>query len=122
METNLNKVKLAIFSSRKLNEQSTLNKHKSTIENIIQNFKPNEVEITIGNIKNKLIINLLQSLEFDVLVIQQNNNSLYNSNLRIIEENEIIIFLRYEESPTIDEFLDYAAKLGSKVTIPVNLN
>lgn len=115
------KIKIALLSSRKLNEQEIFNEHKNTIENFIKNFTIDEVKITIGNIKNKLIINCIQDLGFDVSIVQQQTASLENSNKKIIRENEIIVFLRYDNSPTMGYLLDYAIGID-KNTVPINLN
>jgi len=117
-----NPIKLAILSSRKLNEKEIFDKHRDTLENVIKGFDPKEVEITIGNIKNKLVINFLRDLGYKVIVVSQRSGSLYNSNKKIIRENEMIVFLRYDESPRIGEFLEYAIAIGGKSTVPININ
>lgn len=115
------KIKLALFSSGALNEQEIFDQQKDTIENFLKGFKTDEVEITIGNIKNKLIINCIQEIGFNVSIVQQQTASLENSNKKIIRENEMIVFLRYDDSPTMGYLLDYAIEIG-RTTIPVNLN
>lgn len=115
-----NRIKIAILSSRKLNESNIFDKHKDSIESFIKEFNKDEVVITIGNIKNKLLINFIQGLGFEVTVVTQRSGSLENSNKKIIRENEMIVFLRYDESPTIGYFLDYAIEIGGKNTIPIN--
>jgi len=117
-------IKLAILSSRKLNEKEIFDKHKNTLENAITSFDPKEVEITIGNIKNKLVIDLVKDLGYKVIVVSQSKGGmgLYNSNKKIIRENEMIVFFRYDESPTISEFMDYAIEIGGRSTLPININ
>jgi len=117
-------IKLAILSSRKLNEKEIFDKHKNTLENAITSFDPKEVEITIGNIKNKLVIDLVKDLGYKVVVVSQSRGGmgLYNSNKKIIRENEMIVFFRYDESPTIGDFMDYTIEIGGRSTLPININ
>lgn len=117
-----NKIKVAILSSRKLNENDIFNKHKETIKSVMSSYSINEVDITIGNIKNKLLIDFIQELGFNVIVKRQSVPSLENSNKKIIREHEMVIFFNYEESPHISNFIDYAIEVSIPTILPINLS
>jgi len=120
MNFSKDKIDIAVFSSKKLNESDLFEISKNKIENAIKGFGKDEVVITIGNIKNKLLINFIKELGYVVNVVSQRNGSIDNSNKKIIRENEIAVFMIVDDSSNMLKLLDYAIE-HNVITIPINI-
>jgi len=115
---------VAILASSALNDKVTLQKYKDVIQKKLAQFEVDEIVITIGDIKNGLIIEYIKNLGYEVKVEAQYKifigKAIGKSNKNIIDKNNIIIFLR--ENKGIDEFIEYALEYkGVSNVIVINV-
>jgi len=92
------KTNFALFASAKLNDKKIFEQYKDSIDNIIKNFDKEKYKFTIGQIKNKLLIEYIQTLGYEVIVKSQHINSLKSSNKKIIRESHGAIFFIFNKS------------------------
>ncbi len=116
------KIPVAVFSSAILNEKNIFTQYKDQIRYYFQNFHPDEYKISIGKLKNKLFIDIIEELGYEVEVISQHPKSLMNSNKKIIKENALILFFIHHGSSVMTELLSFAQTLEGKTVIPVHFS
>ncbi len=115
MQEQTTKTKIAIFASRKFFDSEIFEPQKEKIKNALNNFSVDKVVITIGNIKNRLLIDFVKELGYTVNVIAQRNGSIENSNKKIIRENEYIIFNIYQNSSNMLSLYEYATEYNKNI-------
>jgi len=120
------KIPVAVFASAKLNEIELFTEYKEDIKedikDILKSFDPAEYEISIGKLKNKLLIALLEELGYSINVVSQHPKSLSNSNRKIIKDNALNIFFIYNNSSTMIELLLFSQSLAGKTSLPIHLS
>ncbi len=116
------KIPAAILSSAKLNEKSIFLQYKEQIRNTLLTLEPNKYIISIGKLKNKLMIDFVHELGYEVQVIAQHPKSLKNSNRKIIKENALILFFIYEESSVMMELLAFSWTVLNGAVVPIHLH
>ena len=117
-----NKIPIAVFASAKLNEIKLFTEYKDNIKDVLKDFDPAQYEISIGKLKNKLLISLLEELGYSVNVISQHPKSLLNSNKKIIKDNALNIFFIYDNSSIMIELLLFSQSLENKASLPIHLS
>jgi len=115
------KITVAVFSSAILNEKKIFTEYKDQIRNLLKDFDPAEYEISIGKLKNKLLIEFIKELGYEVKVISQHPKSLHNSNKKIIKDNALSIFFIHHNSSIMIKLLSFAQTLEGKKVVPVHL-
>ena len=100
------------MSSRFLNENNNLEDYQTEIENFLNKVIPKDAVITMGNLKNGPMIKYINSIGYDINKKIQHPQSLYNSNRMLIRQNELVIFLIYNNSANMTDFLEYAKEVN----------
>jgi hypothetical protein len=116
------KTNFALFASAKLNDKKVFEQYKDSIDNIIKNFDKEKYIFTIGQIKNKLLIEYIQTLGYEVIVKSQHINSLKSSNKKIIRESHGVIFFIFNKSSIMMELLEYANTCNLAMVLPIYFN
>jgi len=116
------KIPIALFGSAVLNEKKTFLACQEQIGKALEVFDPKEYEISIGKLKNKLLIEYVKGLGYDVNIISQHPKSLLNSNKKIIREHVLSVFLIHHESSIMMELLSYAQAVEGNATVPIHLS
>ena len=111
-----------IMSSKFLNENNNLENYKSEIEEFLVDVIPENAVITMGNLKNGPMIKFINSIGYVVNKKRQHPQSLYNSNRMLIRQNDLVIFLIYNNSANMTDFLDYAKEMDVNKIEVLNLS
>jgi len=110
----MDKIKTVILSSAKLNDIKILEDKYKNIKSFLDLNLPEYATITIGVIKNVNLITFLKENGYEITRKNQRVMSLENSNKKLIRENDLVIFLKYQNSQKIDDFIDYAHSIDNK--------
>jgi len=100
------------MSSRFLNENNNIKDHQTEIESFLDKVIPIDAVITMGNLKNGPMIKFINSIGYDINKKRQHPESLYNSNRMLIRQNDLVIFLIYNNSANMTDFLEYAREVN----------
>ena len=119
MMTTETKMPIAIFSSAIFNEKKVFAEYEAKFKNILKEFDPNKYEISIGKLKNKLFIDFVQKLGYEVNIIAQHPKSLENSNKKIIKDHELMLFFIYDKSSIMMKLLIFAQTFSEKIVVPL---
>ena len=119
---NEDKIPVAIFASATLNKEETFTQYKENIKSTLAPMSTDKHIISIGEVKNKLIIAYLKELGYEVNVVPQHYKNVLPSNYNIIKANDFIIFLIHEESSRTMNLLAHTQKLKDKMSLPVHLS
>ena len=110
------------MSSRFLNENNNLENYKNEIENFLEKVIPMDAVITMGNLKNGPMIQFIDNIGYIVNKKIQHPQSLYNSNRMLIRQNDLVIFLIYNNSANMTDFLEYAKEVNVNKIEVLNLS
>jgi len=113
------KVKIALLSSAKLNDKAVFETCRDQIANAVKGFDADSYQFIIGNIKNRVMIEYVKSLGYEVTVVTQHIKSLANSNKKIIRESHGVIFFIYDKSSVMMDLLEYAHACHLDTIVPV---
>lgn len=105
---------IVILSSGAFADNKILDRHKEKIEQFMQENITDGSKITIGNIKNTKMIEYLESIGYSIIKKSQHVKSLGNSNRKLINESDLALFISYENSPNIANFINHANKIENK--------
>ena len=117
----MNKIKAVILSSAKLNDTKILEDKYENIKSFLDLNIPEHVTITIGVIKNVNLISFLQEKGYEINRKNQRVMSLENSNKKLIRENDLVIFFKYQNNPKIDDFIKYAKSIENKKIVTLDM-
>lgn len=116
---NEDKVAVAIFASATLNKEEIFTQYKEDIKSTLATLDTDKYIISIGEVKNKLIIAYVKELGYEINVLSQHYKNVLPSNYNIIKANDFIIFFIHEESSRTMNLLSYTQTLKDKTSLPV---